>query len=138
MISLAQRAPPPPSPTALSSRERAILSAVAATALPPGRIFPGAGEAAARRLDAVLAGLGEVPQKACKALLWALESSALVLHRRPFVRLDPARQLALLESWRNASYPRRSAARALLAAIKLVHFNDPVLYRKIGCVYGVE
>src|SRR5262245_15738955 len=138
MISLAQRASPAPSPSALSAHERGILAAVAATALPPGRIFPGAGEAAARRLDAALAGLGEVPQKACKALLWALESSALVLHRRQFVHLDPKRQLALLESWRNASYPRRSAARALLAAIKLVHFNDPGMYRKIGCVYGIE
>src|SRR5207249_749626 len=48
------------------------------------------------------------------------------------------KRLALIESWRHGDYARRTAMRLLLAMIKVAHFNDPALYRQVGCVYGAQ
>jgi choline dehydrogenase-like flavoprotein len=46
--------------------------------------------------------------------------------------------LALLERWRHAGFARRAAVRMLMTPLKLSHFNDPELYRQVGCVFGVD
>jgi len=114
------------------------LEAIAGAAIPPGRVFPGAGAIAVEKVDNFLALEGGPVRQAMRVLLWTLESGALVRHGRPLTRLPAARQLAYLESWRHGDYARRSAVRALLSALKVAHFNDPALYHQIGCIYGTE
>jgi choline dehydrogenase-like flavoprotein len=122
----------------LSTRERAILAAVAEAALPAGRVFPAAGEAAIARLEDGLRALPSSAQTAYKALIWGLDSAARVQTLRPLARLGPDARLNLLEAWRSGSLPRRLALRALLTPLKAAHFDNPAFFREIGCVYEFD
>lgn len=130
----------PPAPT-FSEAERRLLLAIAAAAIPDGRVLHGADTDTVTRTEAFLvasaqeAGAGVLT--GYRALLWALEGGARLTHGgRGFVSLDEREQLAVLEAWRHGSYPRRQALRALLSPAKLVHFSSSERYREVGCVYG--
>jgi choline dehydrogenase-like flavoprotein len=68
-------------------------------------------------------------------LLCGLDAQAWLGARRPFARLDTAQRLAILHAWRHGDPIRRLMLRALVSPLKLVHFDDPALYRRLGCVY---
>src|SRR6185503_6300956 len=57
---------------------------------------------------------------------------------RPFARLTDDKRREILDSWRTGGFVRRTAMRALLTPLKMAHFDDPALFRELGCVYGVE
>jgi choline dehydrogenase-like flavoprotein len=122
----------------LSPRERRILRAIAEAALPGGRVFPAADDVVVEKLDHFLAMSQPAVARAMRALLWTLEGAATLRHRRPLTSLPSDKRLRLIESWRHGDYARRTAIRLLLAMIKVAHFNDPGLYRHVGCVFGVD
>jgi choline dehydrogenase-like flavoprotein len=125
-------------PQCLNERERQLLLHLTEAALPAGRYFPAAGQATARKAESVLARFPASMVQGYRALLVALESSALVSYRRRFGQLALPEQLALLESWRCAGVARRLGLRALMAPLKVAHFDDPGFYRSIGCVYEFD
>ena len=122
----------------LTKRERQILTALAEVTLPGGRILPAAGPATIRRVEAILATFPTHLQRAYKAMLLGLESYALVARRRRFTQLSAADRRALVEGWLRGGVARRLSARGLLAPLKIAHFDNPSLYREIGCVYEFE
>ena len=113
------------------------LVALAEAALPAGRVFPAAGEKAARKVEDFLA-TGEILGRGYAGLLRALDAHALVRHRRLFADLDPAARLALLDRWREGGYARRGWLRGLVTPLKVAHFDDPAFYQHIGCVYQFD
>ncbi|MSP60131.1 MAG: GMC oxidoreductase [Myxococcales bacterium] len=131
------RSQPAPRTECFSPRERRGLAAVAETAVPAGRVFPGAGEACIAKVERYLADAGTAASTGYRALFYALDGAAILKHARGYENLTPGERLALLDSWRTANYARRTALRALLAPIKISHFNDPEIYRHVGCVYGI-
>src|SRR6266702_1268864 len=121
-----------------SSGERETLAAVAETAIPGSRRFAAADARCVARAEGYLDTIGKGAPSAMRALIHALDAAAYARHLRPFARLAPGHRLALLESWRNAGYLRRTALRALLTPLKMAHFDDPDVYSAIGCVYRME
>jgi len=121
-----------------SPRERRLLAAIAEAAMPGGRIFPAGGDAAVGRLEAFLAPMPPLFSRGYRALLLGVEAAALMRHGRSFGSLDEEARLALLESWRTGDFARRTALRALVAPLKAAHYNDPALYRALGCVYEAK
>ena len=120
-----------------SPRERQLLTAIAEAVIPPGAVFPGAGAASVRRVEKYLHDAGSAAFSGYRAMLWAVDASSLLRHGRSLHHLTSDERTALLEGWRTGDYARRLLVRALYAPLKVAHFNDPELYRKLGCVYGV-
>ncbi len=121
----------------LSARETASLIAVAEAAIPAGRFVPAAGAAT---VDKVVEFLAHTPALlgGYRALLAGLDGAAWLHHRRPLTRLTPEARVALLQRWRRAGLGRRTAVRALVTPLKVAHFDDPALYRALGCAYQFE
>ncbi|HUH06099.1 MAG TPA: GMC family oxidoreductase [Kofleriaceae bacterium] len=122
----------------LSQRERALLLAIAEAALPAGEIFPAAGPEVVDRVDKFLAALPASLQTGYRALLSSVGAAALLTRLRPLARLPVADRLAVLHAWRTGSVSRRLAMRALMAPIKVAHFDNPSFFQAIGCVYEFE
>ncbi len=125
-------------PRCLSPRERQIVSDIAEVALPGGRFFPAAGPTTVSRVERMLAGFPPHLVRGYKALLVALESFALLTRRRRFGQLSATERLELLESWLSAGVARRLSMRAILAPLKIAHFDNPAFFREIGCVYQFD
>jgi choline dehydrogenase-like flavoprotein len=119
----------------LSPQQHRTLIAVAETALPAGRFLPAAGEATAQRVAHFAGTLSGPLQMGLAGLLRGIDALAWFHERRSFVRTAPERRLALLERWRTADPIRRLLLRALVAPLKMAHFDDPALYQRLGCVY---
>jgi choline dehydrogenase-like flavoprotein len=119
----------------LPPRERATLQALAETALPPGRLMPGADTRTVSKVEAFLAATGEGFARAYRGLLGGLDALARARYLRGFAALPDRRRAALLEWLRGGDYLRRTTLRALLAPVKLAHYEDPAFYRAIGCVW---
>jgi hypothetical protein len=119
----------------LSSRERDTLRAVAETAIPGGKHVPAADDATIARVEELLHASGPTFTRGYRALLAGLDGAARARHLRGFTRLPGPARTRLLDWLRSGDYLRRTALRALLAPIKLAHFDDPAFYRAVGCVY---
>jgi choline dehydrogenase-like flavoprotein len=115
------------------ARHRTTLTALAATALPAGEVFPGAGPETVRRLEAAVASAPGPLGAGYAALLQTLDAAALARHGRRFARLSPARRLGLLEALRIGPLPARLMVRALLTPLKIAHFGASDFHRSIGC-----
>lgn len=119
----------------LSATHHRNLVAVAEAALPAGRYLPAAGEVTVTKVERFL---GELPvslQRGVSGLLRGLDAAAWLTQRRPFAELSLPRRLKLLDGWRTADPIRRLLLRALVSPLKMAHFDDPALYRRLGCVY---
>ncbi len=115
----------------------ATLVALAAAALPPGRIFPGAGESAARRTEEFVGSISGLLGRGYSALLSALDVTSIAQTGSRFHTLPVGRRLAVLETW-EATDTGRLAVRALTGPLKVMHFDDPALYRAFGCRYVID
>jgi choline dehydrogenase-like flavoprotein len=122
---------------ALGPHLHRTLLALAEAALPAGRHFPAAGERTVARVEGIL---GEEPVVGTTyaSLLRGLDAAALVRHRRLFADLDAEQRLALLEDWMVGGYAKRNSLRALVTPLKLAHYDDPAVYKHIGCVYEFD
>lgn len=109
--------------------------AIAEAALPKGQVLPAASLATVARAERVMGELPPTVRQGYRALLGAVEAWALATRRHRFARLPVAARLEVLESWQRADVARRLGLRALMAPLKVAHFDSPELYRTIGCVY---
>ncbi len=121
-----------------SERERAALVAIAEAALPAGAVFPGAGPAAVARVEQFIGGLPAPARTAYRGLIRTFEVLAVLHHGRRLTSLPVRARLGLLDRWRTGDVARRNALRALVAPIKVAHFDDPAFYQQLGCVYQTE
>ena len=119
----------------LSSHHRATLVAIAETALPAGRFIPAAGPAVVDKVERFIGQLPAPMARGLAGLLRGLDAAAWLRHRRSFARVAPDKRLALLDTWRTADPVRRLMLRALVSPLKMAHFDDPGLYKQLGCVY---
>jgi choline dehydrogenase-like flavoprotein len=120
----------------LSQAQHRTLVAVAEAALPAGRVLPAAGEATVRKVEHLLATLPGPLQHGVGGVLHGLEAAAWLGERRSFTRLSIDRRIRVLDGWRTADPVRRLLLRALVSPLKIAHFDDPALYRQLGCVYA--
>jgi choline dehydrogenase-like flavoprotein len=119
----------------LSGHQRETFVAIAETAMPAGKLLPAAGEATVAKVERFVSHLPSSLQTGLAGLLRGIDAASWLGERRSFVRLSPERRLALLDRWRRADPFRRLALRALVTPLKIAHFDDPALYRRLGCVY---
>jgi choline dehydrogenase-like flavoprotein len=122
----------------LTASERRLLDHVTKAALPAGQRFPGADGTVVGKVESFLARCPAPLTRSYRALLYAINATALYRHRRPFGSLSIARQQDTLDSWRRGSVGRRLSLRLLLTPLKVAHFDNPDFYRAIGCVYEFE
>ena len=122
----------------LSEHHHRTLIAVAETALPAGRVIPGANAQTVEKVEAFIEKLPSQLSFGLKGLLRGLDAASWLGERRPFVRVKPEKRLALLDSWRTGDVLRRLMLRALVSPLKIAHFDDPGIYKQLGCVYDVE
>ncbi|HEY4240949.1 MAG TPA: GMC family oxidoreductase [Kofleriaceae bacterium] len=115
--------------------ERAILVAIAEAALPAGAVFPAADARTVERVEAFFGHQPPAVQATYRGLLRLVDGAAWVTRRGGFASLPVAARLEMLEGWRRGGYMRANAVRALLVPLKMSHFDDPRLYRHIGCAY---
>ncbi len=135
-VSTGSASPPGRPADALGPRERRAARALAEAAIPPGRHLEGAGSRAVDGLGSWLAGVPTTAQRAVRAALWAFETSTIATHLRPFSSLPLAERARVVEAWETSrSHARRSVLRALLTPIKHAHFDDPAMFRHVGCRY---
>jgi len=119
----------------LSTHQRQTLIAVAETALPAGRYLPAANAATVDKVRRLVRKLPSQLSFGLKGLLRALDAASWIGERRPFTRIKPHQRLAVLDSWRRGDPIRRLMLRALVTPLKMAHFDDPKLYKQLGCVY---
>jgi choline dehydrogenase-like flavoprotein len=122
----------------LSNRQHETLVSVAEAALPAGKFLPAANEATAHKVERFASTLPGPLQRGLGGLLRGLDAQAWLSERKPFVRVAPAKRLAILEGWRLGDPVRRLMLRALVSPLKIAHFDDPELYKRLGCVYEAE
>lgn len=121
-----------------TSNEQLRIAAVARATIPAGSFIPAAGAASVAAVTAFVSSLPESVQQGYRAALAALDAECWVRYRRSLAALTEAELLVVLEAWQRGGLIRRQALRMLTAPIKLSHFDDPALYRQLGCVYEHE
>jgi choline dehydrogenase-like flavoprotein len=117
---------------------RETLIAIAEAALPAGRFIPAAGAKTVAKVESFVDHLPSPLQTGMSGLLRAVEAAAWLGHRRSFARLSPEKRLAVLEGFRTGDAIRRLMLRAIVTPLKLAHFDDPALYKQLGCVYDMH
>jgi len=122
----------------LTPKQHDMLVAVAEAALPAGRFIPAAGAHTVAKVESFVDTLPSPLQRGLGGLLGALDATAWLTEQRPFLRVAPARRLAVLERWRHGDAIRRLMLRALVSPLKIAHYDDPQLYKQLGCVYDIE
>jgi len=122
----------------VSPHQHATLLAVAEAALPAGRFIPAAGEATVQKLQQFVETLPGTVQHGLNGLLRGLDAQSWLIHRRSFTKVAPEKRLAILDGWRTGDVFRRLMLRALVTPLKMAHFDDPALYKQLGCVYDVH
>jgi choline dehydrogenase-like flavoprotein len=122
----------------LSPQQHETLIAVAETALPAGKFIPAAGAATVDKVERFVEKLPSQLSFGLKGLLRGLDAASWLGEMRPFRKVKPEKRLALLEAWRQGDPIRRLMLRALVSPLKIAHFDDPALYKQLGCVYDIE
>lgn len=97
--------------------------------------MPAAGEATVRKVEQFAATMPISIQRGFAGLLRGLDAQAWLHGRASFVRTPPAQRFALLDRWRTGDPLRRLLLRAVVSPLKMAHFDDPALYKQLGCVY---
>ncbi|MFO0574673.1 MAG: GMC family oxidoreductase [Polyangia bacterium] len=137
---------PPPEPAAaaatpgtqatgpLSERERRSLLCLARAVMPARSDLRGADAATVERL---VGWLREAPGAASgyRGLLLALDALAWMRFRSRLADLDPSAAMALCRSLNEGDFAARSLLRAVLAPLKLAHFDDAGLYAQFEAPY---
>jgi choline dehydrogenase-like flavoprotein len=113
------------------------LVALAEAALPPGRIFPGAGVSVAEKATNMVRDFPAPLPSGFSALLAALALYARARAGARFEDLPLGRRLAVLEEWEKTE-AGHLGVRALLTPLKLAHFGDAELFRALGCRHVIE
>ena len=138
-VALPDRSVPPavlqavPTPV-LTSRERAIVRALAAAVIPPGSVFEPGGDGTVRRLEKWLDGASPLQLRVVKAMFWAAELAAVPATGHVLSALPRERATRFLEGWAASRlHVRRVLLRAITAPIKVAHFDDRRAFEAVGC-----
>jgi choline dehydrogenase-like flavoprotein len=120
----------------LSPAARRTAEAVARAALPPGQVFPGADARTVDRVEELLGNAGSGVLQGYAGLLRVFEQTARSAHRgRAFSSLNRDEAESFLSRWADAGLPRRIVSLALVAPLKVAHFDDPGIYEKLKCTW---
>ncbi len=119
----------------LTASQHATLVALAEAALPEGRYLPAANAHTVDRVERFVETLPSPVQRALDGLLRSLDVQAWITARRSFANAPIPKRLAILDGWRRGDAVRRLMLRALVSPLKIAHFDNPELYRQLGCVY---
>ncbi len=122
----------------LRPSQHRTLVALAETALPAGRFIPAASERTVGRVERFVESLPTPIQRGLDGLLRSLDLQSWVVARKRFADAPMAKRLAILEGWRRGDPMRRLMLRALVSPLKIAHFDDPQLYKQLGCVYELH
>lgn len=121
-------------PNSLTQRERRIVRAIAAAAIPPSDAFEEGGDGTLRRFDDWLDGASAFQMRTMKSLLWAAELAAVPSTGRVLSALSPDRARRFFEDWSSSRiHARRVLLRAITTPIKIAHFDDPRAFAAVGC-----
>lgn len=112
-----------------------LLRDLAATAMPAGRFVHAGGARTVDRVDALFARETGTWSRAFEGLLLMFQLAVRARSGRSFGRLGAEKRLAVLHSLFEGSTAERMLVRALLSPLKLVHWDDPELFARLGCVY---
>lgn len=118
---------------------RRTLLALAQAILPPGRVFPGAGDETIARVERLLAAFHRDGAVHYSWLLSALEQAPRLTHRgRAFSSLTRDEAEKFIDSWSDADVARRSFVLGLTVVLKVAYFDDPAIYKHHGCTWRFE
>jgi hypothetical protein len=121
----------------LTTTERTQLELLAETALPAGRVLPGATAATVHRLESFLKELPPAVLAGYRKLIFSLDAQALLQTRTRFAKLPFGRRVEVLDALENGE-ATRLLLRGLLAPLKVAHFDDPAVYAALGCRFAVD
>ena len=119
-------------PTSLTPSQRRIAESLAAAIIPAGRVFPAAGARTVAQAEKMLAA-SSVAGWGFGKLLDTLEHASLLRGGR-FSRLDADAQERTLRRWENDPLWRWPLF-VLAGVFKMTHFEDPEIYKAMGCVF---
>jgi len=118
----------------LTARERRIVAALAAAAMPQGEVLEGGGEITVKRFERWLDGANEFQMRMIKGLLWAGELASVPITGRPLSTLPREKAIAFLEDWAESRlHLGRALLRAILSPIKVAHFDDAGQFARVAC-----
>src|SRR6185436_16088923 len=110
-------------PWELSTREEAIVLAIARATMPGNTFLPGGGPETVSRLLRMVRGMPADFTSAYRALLWMVELGSVPTRGRTFSRLSPEAAQKFLDEWANGRlHLARASLRAALTPIKYAHF----------------
>lgn len=115
--------------------QRDTFVAIAEAVLPAGRFIPAGGEATVARAEGFIDDLPNPLQMGVSGLLRLFDAAARLRFGQPIAKLPIEKRLAVLERFRSGDIGGRLALRAVVSPLKIAHFDDPALYKKLGCVY---
>ena len=121
----------------MNTLDRKVLLRLAQAALPEGRLLPGADAGTIARLEDALGQLPEAVVRGYQTMLLGLEMSTVVTRRSRFSSLPLGKRLEVLETMQS-SEAQRLMLRGLLMPLKLAHFDDPRLWKALGCRFAVD
>jgi choline dehydrogenase-like flavoprotein len=113
---------------------RQIAQSLAHAIIPDGRVFPGGNARTIERVEATLDGASPGAVRSLIALFHVLDKAAIASTGRRFVSLDADAQERMILKWEQTPAVRL-ALFAVASLFKSVHFDDPEVYRAMGCVF---
>jgi choline dehydrogenase-like flavoprotein len=119
---------------ALSSKERLLLERIAFALIPEGKFFPAGGKQDVERIEGV-AKNNRGLEIALRIALLLIRWIAWLTNFKPLIRLPPEKIASLFSSLRNGFLPLRVIADIIVEPIKVAHFSDEEIHRRIGCVW---
>jgi choline dehydrogenase-like flavoprotein len=117
--------------TPISFTERRAALALLEAMIPAGEGVPGGDEATLRRAEEVVDALSPALVGGWRAALRVLSAAAVATTGRPFYALDADAQEATLDRW-SKDPVLRGPFGVLLLVFKLVHFDRPAVYARLG------
>ncbi len=112
----------------------AAAESLARAILPEGRVFPGGGERTVAAAEQRLADMSGGALRSLDKLCTFLDRAAVLRTGRRFRALSDDRRERLLQQWENDPIMRWPLF-LLSFMYKQVHFDDPEVYKTMGCVY---
>src|SRR3990172_9340761 len=119
--------------TLSAAQQRAAL-ALAQAMLPVGRVIRAGDQRTVDRALALFGGVAPGREKAFGQLAQTLDNLAILRTGGRFHRLGAPRQQELIGKWERDPIARWPLF-AMSFFLKTAHFDDPEIYRELGCVY---
>ena len=112
----------------LSAAERAIVMALARTAMPAGRVVAAPGPATVERYQREFASYPAAVRAAFRSTMWAIELGGVVTRRSRFTRMTATTALDYLQGWQSTSAATRPWVFRLL--------GEPPAVATVGAAVG--